>query len=108
MSRLEEVEGGNSPYWWDDKPLLRKFDELYKSNEIFLPEDVVERIRWIAVLCVAISIEEGFSYGNVLIPADMNNDTVVRDTDEIYGQDVTDAILEMRAQLRANGWESML
>jgi len=106
---LERIENSPDAHdWWTDKELMRYFDTLYKAGVITLPKDVIERIRWVALLAIASAREAGFSYGNVLIPPDYLPDDEIERYEDIYGWDVVERIVTFRIELRKRGWDSLL
>ena len=40
--------------WWKVKEIFSVFDELFTFGMILLPLDIIERIRWIALVCMAV------------------------------------------------------
>lgn len=103
---LEEIENSKNPLWWEEKSLLMFFDELYKAGIVTLPHDPVERIRWIALLCIAAAKAKDYSYGNVLITPDYLPDDMVEMYERVYGSDVIEEVILIREELREKGWEA--
>ncbi len=105
LTRFEAEDFGH--FWWQDKELMGLFEELYKSGCITLPKNPVDRLRWIALLCVEISKTEGFSWGNVIIPPDYLPDEMVEIYERVYGSDVIEEVIKIREQLKERGWEAI-
>lgn len=94
-------------FWWEDKPLMNLFLTLYKSGCIQLPQKPVDRLRWIALLCLEISNLEGFDCGNIIIPLDFLPDSLLFVFEEPYGRAVMESVLNLRDQLSTLGWEAV-
>jgi hypothetical protein len=107
VKRLSIVETEDKPFWWQDKELFRTFERGYSSGIIMLPMDVVERVRWIALMCVAICQKEGFSYGNVLIPPYYIPDEELYQFDH-YGASVLEEVQKFRRDVAEHGWKSLI
>ena len=103
VEQLTKIENGSEPFWWQNKELLAIFQSLSEIGEIVLPTDPVDRARWIALLCVAMAEVEGFSYGNVLIPADYLPEEMLTEQEERYGVGVIDDIRSFRNKLLKEG-----
>ena len=101
VKRLEDIESKDI-FFWNDDMLFKWFEDKVDSNVFTLPKDPVEKIRWQALVCMAASITEGFSYGNVLIPPDI----LPEESKEFwiwekhYGTSVLEDIIDLRKQLR--------
>lgn len=109
VKHLERIENSSDGHdWWLDKELMKIFDDLYKCAIVSLPCEPVERIRWIALICIACSENAGFSYGNVLVPPDYLPDEEIEGYASLYGWDVIERIQELRKQLREKGWNSLV
>ncbi|EKD52677.1 MAG: hypothetical protein ACD_61C00275G0006 [uncultured bacterium] len=108
VARLAKIEEDDScQYWWQDKQLRNIFESVYKSGCILLPRDAVERLRWIAILCLQMSKIEGFSCGNVIIPPDFLPDDMMEMWVDVYGLDVVGQIAMIRMDLAKQGWEAI-
>jgi hypothetical protein len=108
VARLTEIEKDDSgQYWWQDKQLRSIFESVYKSGCILLPRDAVERLRWIAILCLQMSKIEGFACGNVIIPPDFLPDDMMEMWVDVYGLDVIGQIAIIRMDLAKRGWEAV-
>lgn len=105
LTRFEAEDVGH--FWWQDKGLMSLFEELYKGGCITLPKNPVDRLRWVALLCIEISKLEGFSWGNVVIPPDYLPEEMVEMYERVYGSDVIEEVILIREQLREKGWESV-
>jgi hypothetical protein len=92
---------GAGTNWWQDKELMSVFENMYKAGVLTLPFDPVERIRWIAFLCIRACEYDGFAYGNLLIPLDYLPDDQLNDS---YGISVLEDVLKLRRSLRDVGW----
>jgi hypothetical protein len=102
IQRLEDIESKGN-FFWNDDILFKWFEDKVDSNVFTLPKDPVEKIRWQALVCIAASITEGFSYGNVLIPPDClpEESKVFWDYEKQYGTAVLEDIIDFRKQLRS-------
>lgn len=106
LINLEKEDLGR--FWWEDKALMNLFETVYKSGCILLPKDPVERLRWIALLCIEMSKKEDFSYGNIIIPPDYLPDEMVEIYEQVYGSDVIEEVIDIRSRLLKNGWKATL
>ena len=107
VARLAEIEKEDrGHYWWEDKPLMDLIQTVYQSGCILLPTDSVERLRWIALLCVAMSNIEDFSCGNLVLPVDFLPDDMMELYEDVYGLDVIEEVVKIRKQLAEWGWKS--
>ncbi len=108
IERLEWIEKNDTgQFWWEDKPLINLFMTLYKCGCILLPKKPVERLRWIALLCLEISNLEEFDCGNIIIPLDFLPDSLLFVFEEPYGRAVMEGVLNLREQLSTLGWEAV-
>jgi hypothetical protein len=105
LAKFEEDDSGQ--YWWQDKQLRNIFESVYKSGCILLPRDAVEKLRWIALLCLQMSKIEGFSCGNVIIPPDFLPDDMMEMWVDVYGLDVIGNVAMIRMDLAKRGWEAV-
>lgn len=109
VARLEAIENGNMPNWWEDTELMHIFDQVFTAGIIPLPLDTIERVRWIAFICIAMSIREEFSYGNVLLPIDyLPSEMIFSGEFDQYGQDCLEGVSNFRKQVAERGWKSLL
>jgi hypothetical protein len=99
-----EQEGIN---WWENKALFGVIDCLYSSGAILLPLDLVDRVRWIALVCVAVSIQENYSFENVLCGADYLPSENMTDRDSGYDDKLVKNILKFRSSISSVGWQSL-
>lgn len=109
VSLLDKLEKEDRLNWWEDKEIIGAFDQLFTSGVILLPLNVVERVRWIALVCIEICKIEGFSYGNVLNSADYVPDEGLPRL--IYSYSGDRAIYDIpifRKKLTERGWKSLL
>lgn len=56
--------------WWQDTDLMTTFKNMYLAGVLPLPNDPVERLRWIAFLCVRACEVDGYDHGVLLLPLD--------------------------------------
>lgn len=103
LTRIEETDSG---FWWTDNDLMEMFDSLYTSGCIILPRDPVERLRWIALLCIEISEIEGFDCGNIVLPPDFLPEAMFGIYEDVYGVGVIEEIKKIRERLAKQGWEA--
>lgn len=108
VARLTTIEKEWEAGWWEDKELMRMFDKLFITGVILLPMDVVERVRWIALVCIAISEHEGFSYGNVLVLEDYFPNEELESLEHLHGERVVEDVQQFRARIAKRGWKSLL
>ena len=66
---------------------------------VFLPRDPVERLRWIALLCVAMSNIEGFPCGNLVLPVGFLPEDMMEIYEEVYSPDVIEEVEKIRKQM---------
>jgi hypothetical protein len=101
VQRLEDIESSGDIFW-NDKVLFKWFEDKKDSSVFIIPKDPVEKIRWQALVCIAASITEGFSYGNVVIPPDClpEESEEFWDYEKQYGTAVLENIIDLRKQLR--------
>lgn len=100
LKRIEKDDLGIN--WWQDSELMNVFKNMYQAGVLPLPFDAVERIRWIALICVSVCIWEEFSFGNLISSLDY---LPTSDLDDSVNLDVARQILELRDNLKNNGWE---
>ncbi len=99
LKRIESRDEGIN--WWQDSELMNVFGSMYKAGVLPLPVDPVERIRWIALLCIKTCEFDKFSYGNLLIPLDYLPDNLL---DDSYGISVLTSVKSLRKELKEKGW----
>ena len=102
LKRIETEDLGHC--WWEDGELMKIFGDLYKAGVIFLPSDPVDRLRWIALLCIEICVVEEFSWGNVLVPMDYLPYDKFELFEDRYSINVFVEILKIRERLDGVGW----
>lgn len=105
LSRIESEDLGH--FWWQDKELMKIFDDLYTAGVLPLPKDPVDRLRWIALVCVECSKEEGFACGDVIIPLDFLPPEMFFVFEDGYSQDIVEEVLALRKKLSELGWEKV-
>jgi len=105
LSQIEAQDQGH--FWWQDHKLMDIFRTVYESGCILLPIDPVERLRWIALLCVDMSSIEGFSCGNLVLPVDFLPDDMMVLFEEVYSVGVMEEVEKIRKQLAEGGWKSI-
>lgn len=106
LERIEKEDAGEP--WWKDAELMSIFEAVYTSGCILLPQNPVQRLRWLALLCVEISKVEGFSCGNMIIAPDYVPDKELDLYEDIYGISVIEDIKDIRRKLSQVGWEKAL
>ena len=101
VHRLEEIER-TGELFNSDQELNTWLDTQIQSKVIHAPMDPVDKYRWLALMCIAASIKEDFSYGNVIIVPDYlpENSAEFREYERMYGAEVIDDILSKRESLR--------
>jgi hypothetical protein len=67
----------------------------------------VERLRWIALLCVAMSNLEDFSCGNLVLPVDFLPDDMLVLYEDVYSVGVLEEVAKIRKQLEELGWKTV-
>lgn len=108
LTRLTFIENNDDgSFWWQDKDLIGIFNTLYTSGIILLPRDPVDRLRWIALLCVEISNYEEFDCGNIILPVDFLPAEIFELYEEVYPENIVEGVKKIRKQLAEQGWESM-
>lgn len=107
VARLEVIANREIEHWWDDKELISIFDLLYTSGIILLPLDVVQRVRWIALVCEGVSSKEGYSCGNVIVPVDYLPEEEIY-TWSIYSEQFLEQVMIFRRKVAKHGWKSLL
>ena len=102
VQRLENVESEDDSFW-NDNTLLKWFEDQADLGSFTIPKDPVEKLRWQALVCIAASKKEGFSYGNVVFPPDYLPEESEEFWDYIknYGQYVLENIVDLRKHLRS-------
>jgi len=103
LERIEKEDAGEP--WWKGTQLMSIFEAVFQSGCILLPRDPVQRLRWIALLCVEISKREGFSCGNIIIAPDYVPDKELGLYEDIYGISVIEDIKDIRRKLSQVGWD---
>ena len=105
LSQIEKEDRGH--FWWQDNELMDIFKTVYQSGCIQLPTDPVEKLRWIALLCVAMSNIEGFSCGNLILQVDFLPDDMLELYENAYSVDIFEEVAKLRKQLAEQGWMSV-
>ncbi len=108
ISRLEVLEKDDEILWWEDKELIRTFDKLFQAGIVLLPNDPVDRYRWIALVCISFSEKGGFSYGNLLFSVDYLPDEMLPEREERFGVGIIEEEQQFRKKLANEGWKSLL
>lgn len=93
--------------WWEVKEFFSVFDELFTFGMILLPLDIIERIRWIALVCMAVCQMEEISYEYVFMSLDFLPDEVARVSEE-YEADWIEKVIRFRHRAADRGWKSLL
>lgn len=105
LTKIVELDEGQ--FWWQDNELMEIFKAVYKSGCVLLPLDPVERLKWIALLCVAMSNIEGFACGNLVLPIDFLPEDMFEVYEDVYGVDVIEEVEKIRKQLAEQGWRAI-
>jgi hypothetical protein len=109
MERLKKLECCSEGLsWWKDKELMTAFHKLFMTGVILLPFNSVERVRWIALVCIAISERENFSYEGILIPADYLPDEELYNLQYEYGAIAIAQVIKFHNKVARKGWGSLL
>ena len=103
LKKIETEDLGHR--WWEDSELMKIFGDLYKAGVIPLPVNPVDRLRWIALLCIEICVVEEFSWGNVLVPMDYIPYEKFELYEGRYSMSVFIEILKIRERLAGVGWQ---
>lgn len=108
VERLIRFENSDElQFWWEDRPLLDIFMNLYRAGCISLPQDPVERFRWIALLCQEMSNEEGFDTSEIILVLDFLPEELMLLFEETYGTAVLENALDIRGRLSLEGWQAV-
>lgn len=108
VARLSSFEATDiDTFWWNDKELMSFIKELFKAGVIFLPNDPVERLRWIALLCIECSKIEEFDCGNILLPIDFVSTFDLEKYVDLYGVAVIGDVIQIRELLKEMGWDAV-
>lgn len=94
--------------WWQDTDLMTTFKSMYLAGVLPLPNDSVERIRWIALLCMRACEIDGYDCGVLLLPLDYLPDDQL--DDQLTGKPyelIRKTIIKLRNELRDKGWEAV-
>ncbi len=106
LKRIEKTD--TDAFWWEDKELMALFMTVYKSGLIRLPTNPVERLRWIALVCVECSKAEGWQdHDKIIIPPDYLPDDLNGMYMKVYEPWVIDEVINLRNDLDARGWEAV-
>ncbi len=90
--------------WWQDKELLSVFKNMHQAGVLPLPSDPVERVRWVALICVRACELDKFKYGNLITPLDYLPDDLI---DDSYGVSTLIDIQNLREDLKNRGWNTV-
>ena len=96
----------NKNFWWRDNQLVKLFNDLYKSGIVPFPPDPVDRIRWIALLCLEFANEKDFKWENIILPMDFLPDDMFGGLEKVYDVSIFIRIFRMRKRLADLGWEA--
>ena len=107
IARLDAVAKEDKGFWWNDKELFSTFDHLFTTGVILLPLDVIDRVRWIALVCIGVSSKEGYSCGNVIVPVDYLPEEELY-TQTIYNEHFLEQVMNFRRKVAKQGWKSLL
>lgn len=94
--------------WWQDTDLMDVFKHMYKADVLPLPIDPVERIRWIAFLCIRICEVDDFNYGSLLLPLDyLPDDQLDSLINSEYTKSIGAVVKKLRRDLKDMGWDKV-
>ncbi len=93
--------------WWSDKELIQLFMDLYKSGCILLPKDGVERIRWIALLCLEFSSNYGFDCSGIILPFDFLTEDMFEVFEGVYPAYIEREVRNLRKKITDESWNSV-
>ncbi len=94
--------------WWQDSDLMTTFKNMYLAGVLPLPNDPVERIRWIALLCMRVCEVDKFDCGSLLLPLDYLPDDQLDDLpDSKPHESIRAAVEKLRNELRDEGWDKV-
>ncbi len=101
VERLESIERSGELFG-NDRALANWFDSQIESGAIVAPKDPVDKHRWLALMCIAASKKEDFSYGNVVLAPDYlpEDSKEFLEYESIYGANVIDDIIAKRQSLK--------
>lgn len=99
LSDFETRDPGTN--WWEEKDLLEIFKRMSETGALSLPKDSVERLRWVALVCISCCEKTDFDCGNLIVHLDYIPDDLL---DESYGSDVLSQIRFIRQKLTVKGW----
>lgn len=106
VTYLREIEEGNGNcFWWQNKKLMNVFDDLYTAGVLALPKDPVDRLRWIALLCVDCCNWQEFDCSNLVTPLDFMTGGMFELFREEFSEEHVKTILDFRDKLRKVGWK---
>lgn len=108
VARMEKIEDSFYGRWWSDRELVSLFHRLDLAGVIFLPKEVTDRMRWIALVCALAAEIEKFAFGNVIVEPDYLPDEFLEEFEKIYGLSVIDEVREFRKQAKESGWEKYI
>jgi hypothetical protein len=108
VARLSSFEATDiDTFWWNDKELMSFIKELFMAGIVFLPNDPVERLRWIALLCIECSKMEEFDCGSILLPIDFVSTYDLEKYVDLYGVAVIGDVIQIRELLKEMGWDAV-
>ena len=101
VNRLEDIEKRGDSFW-NNKELNDWYKDQINLGNIKAPEDPVDKMRWLSLMCITASIKEGFSCGNVVIPPDVlpEDSKEFKMYEELYGSSVLEDIITFRNTLK--------
>jgi len=105
LTLLEENDFGL--FWWQDLKIMEIFKMLFESGIILLPRNPVERLRWIALLCIEMSNYQEFDCGNVVLPLDFLPDEMLEIFEDCYTLGIVTDVKDIRKRLTELGWNAV-
>lgn len=105
LTIIEKEDAGIS--WWNDRELMNLFKEVYENGIIFLPSAPVDRLRWIAMLCIEMSNQEGFDCGNIILPIDFLPADMAMLFAFVYPENLMMIAMDLRSKLKNQGWKEV-
>ena len=87
---------------WTDIELQERLQQEIEVGSILAPTDTVEYDRWLGLVCIAFAQQTRFSYGNILLFADVlpEDSEEFEEYADMYGWCVLDDIVRRRNALR--------
>jgi hypothetical protein len=101
VQRLESIEDSGDLFGRDEQ-LNTWFDQQIEAGNIKAPTSPVDKQRWLALMGIAASKKEGFSYGNVLIVPDYlpDDSEELQEYESVYGVGIIEDIIRRRETLK--------